>query len=292
MLTRPCCATCGWSRLMWPRTSRRRRGVQVVRGLSGFRGDERGWRSWLFTTARRQAIDEVRRRPGTRWRRSLSCQAPGGAEDGGCRRSGNGEPRHRGGNRGDLGTAAHPGGGDLVAGPGRPGHRGGGPDRRPEPWSGPHSCAPRPAAACPDPGSDGCNAVTGRGVSDGDMPIFPWPARGGDPHAGDSALDALLAGNLLPEDAADGLRSVAEAIAALNTAPATSELAAEASALAVFRGAADMPAEPTRSRRDRKSTRLNSSHVEISYAVFCLKKKKKKLSLHCQAKKKTRQKLK
>src|SRR3989442_4761834 len=30
--------------------------------------------------------------------------------------------------------------------------------------------------------------------------------------------------------------------------------------------------------RDRKSTRLNSSHVRISYAVFCLKKKKKKNS--------------
>src|SRR5215208_7514372 len=28
--------------------------------------------------------------------------------------------------------------------------------------------------------------------------------------------------------------------------------------------------------RDRKSTRLNSSHVAISYAVFCLKKKKQK----------------
>src|SRR5690349_22847779 len=28
---------------------------------------------------------------------------------------------------------------------------------------------------------------------------------------------------------------------------------------------------------DRKSTRLNSSHVEISYAVFCLKKKTKKI---------------
>src|SRR5689334_24271573 len=28
--------------------------------------------------------------------------------------------------------------------------------------------------------------------------------------------------------------------------------------------------------RDRKSTRLNSSHSSISYAVFCLKKKKKK----------------
>src|SRR5690606_41639618 len=29
-------------------------------------------------------------------------------------------------------------------------------------------------------------------------------------------------------------------------------------------------------RQDRKSTRLNSSHVKISYAVFCLKKKKNK----------------
>src|SRR3712207_8440540 len=32
--------------------------------------------------------------------------------------------------------------------------------------------------------------------------------------------------------------------------------------------------------RDRKSTRLNSSHANISYAVFCLKKKKKKLTTH------------
>src|SRR5262245_63189328 len=31
-----------------------------------------------------------------------------------------------------------------------------------------------------------------------------------------------------------------------------------------------------RSSKDRKSTRLNSSHLGISYAVFCLKKKKKK----------------
>src|SRR5437773_4381782 len=30
------------------------------------------------------------------------------------------------------------------------------------------------------------------------------------------------------------------------------------------------------SETDRKSTRLNSSHITISYAVFCLKKKKKK----------------
>src|SRR2546430_16869838 len=32
--------------------------------------------------------------------------------------------------------------------------------------------------------------------------------------------------------------------------------------------------------RDRKSTRLNSSHSQISYAVFCLKKKKKEISGH------------
>src|SRR5205814_8744342 len=32
--------------------------------------------------------------------------------------------------------------------------------------------------------------------------------------------------------------------------------------------------------RDRKSTRLNSSHLGISYAVFCLKKKKKKTNIH------------
>src|SRR5207248_11337445 len=35
-----------------------------------------------------------------------------------------------------------------------------------------------------------------------------------------------------------------------------------------------------RARRDRKSTRLNSSHRTISYAVFCLKKKKNIKTLH------------
>src|SRR3989442_11304456 len=36
-------------------------------------------------------------------------------------------------------------------------------------------------------------------------------------------------------------------------------------------------------REDRKSTRLNSSHVRISYAVFCLKKKKKNTQNHTHA---------
>src|SRR5690349_22058274 len=38
----------------------------------------------------------------------------------------------------------------------------------------------------------------------------------------------------------------------------------------------DDQGQPEERHPDRKSTRLNSSHVEISYAVFCLKKKKKK----------------
>src|SRR3712207_7038535 len=43
------------------------------------------------------------------------------------------------------------------------------------------------------------------------------------------------------------------------------------------RGAAPDPAAPAaraRTAPDRKSTRLNSSHANISYAVFCLKKKR------------------
>src|SRR2546430_13492357 len=42
--------------------------------------------------------------------------------------------------------------------------------------------------------------------------------------------------------------------------------------------------EPPRRPLDRKSTRLNSSHSQISYAVFCLKKKNRKAnvsSAHC-----------
>src|SRR5215211_8948160 len=56
----------------------------------------------------------------------------------------------------------------------------------------------------------------------------------------------------------------------------------------LFRSATAWPAPtPTRcwpppTAADRKSTRLNSSHTVISYAVFCLKKKKKHTSNHCQ----------
>src|SRR5580698_8916151 len=46
------------------------------------------------------------------------------------------------------------------------------------------------------------------------------------------------------------------------------------------------PASACTCLRDRKSTRLNSSHMSISYAVFCLKKKKKTTSLSEHKKKK------
>src|SRR5216683_6009245 len=58
-----------------------------------------------------------------------------------------------------------------------------------------------------------------------------------------------------------------------SSCPARSDLAAQ-----------DEPVRPP--RRDRKSTRLNSSHDQISYAVFCLKKKTKTpLSTHVTNKK-------
>ena len=49
--------------------------VTVVRGLARFRGDEMAWRGWVFTTARRRAVDEGRRR--ARQRAVLSSQSAG-----------------------------------------------------------------------------------------------------------------------------------------------------------------------------------------------------------------------
>jgi len=47
--------------------------VTVVRGMGRFHGDEMAWRGWVFTTARRRAIDEGRRR--TRRRKALASEA-------------------------------------------------------------------------------------------------------------------------------------------------------------------------------------------------------------------------
>src|SRR5436305_12570185 len=60
---------------------------------------------------------------------------------------------------------------------------------------------------------------------------------------------------------------------ALPISPAVRPVAARRGAHANVRSRDESRRENGRS--DRKSTRLNSSHVRISYAVFCLKKKKK-----------------
>jgi RNA polymerase sigma-70 factor, ECF subfamily len=54
--------------------------VSVVPGLARFRGDEMAWRAWVFTTARRRAVDEGRRR--TRRRAVLASEAGRSAEPG------------------------------------------------------------------------------------------------------------------------------------------------------------------------------------------------------------------
>src|SRR5206468_12730115 len=60
----------------------------------------------------------------------------------------------------------------------------------------------------------------------------------------------------------------------LERVPSTQPRAADALLERV--GLAGREGIPARESQDRKSTRLNSSHDQISYAVFCLKKKKKK----------------
>src|SRR3712207_7117962 len=87
-------------------------------------------------------------------------------------------------------------------------------------------------------------------------PLFPYPPLFGPEPVGDRAQRPGEPG------AAEG--------------PARPEDQSHAGArVAVHRHlAVDNPDAPARNTQDRKSTRLNSSHANISYAVFCLKKKK------------------
>src|SRR5699024_11524928 len=69
----------------------------------------------------------------------------------------------------------------------------------------------------------------------------------------------------------------------LNTAEDNRNQRHDIQLLPVLRSGADLSDQAkdgkyhhNNARQDRKSTRLNSSHVSISYAVFCLKKKTKK----------------
>src|SRR5438034_217978 len=88
----------------------------------------------------------------------------------------------------------------------------------------------------------------------------------------------LVAEALLPSPLVEPLRPsiveppCVERIPALSRLPCHGVLPTQASSHARPRGD---PRFYRHIRRDRKSTRLNSSHTVISYAVFCLKKKKK-----------------
>src|SRR2546427_7301296 len=87
-----------------------------------------------------------------------------------------------------------------------------------------------------------------------DAAALPAPACGGPPHSPE----------LLHRGTRGGLEGPAPAAALPRHTPGA--------------GATAMPAAlcaPDAAEGDRKSTRLNSSHSQISYAVFCLKKKKK-----------------
>src|SRR5688572_32258275 len=63
-------------------------------------------------------------------------------------------------------------------------------------------------------------------------------------------------------------------LSAQQAAPASAALQAAVDEFMRSPAAAEGAAGPPIERVDRKSTRLNSSHSQISYAVFCLKKKK------------------
>src|SRR3712207_8490142 len=78
----------------------------------------------------------------------------------------------------------------------------------------------------------------------------------------EAVCDAITATGVLDEARSEALEMVAAAKADLPALPDGQ------------RAAMELVAE------DRKSTRLNSSHANISYAVFCLK-KKKKLHAYC-----------
>src|SRR5690349_23122477 len=80
-----------------------------------------------------------------------------------------------------------------------------------------------------------------------------------------SLHDALPISPEAPNQPADEIRNPVITSSLISSAPA-----------AVHRSRSSRSNPSTGGTTDRKSTRLNSSHVEISYAVFCLKKKKKK----------------
>ncbi len=72
--------------------------------------------------------------------------------------------------------------------------------------------------------------MSGWDVSDADMPNIPRSQRADVPELPDGALDALLTGDLVTDEACAGLQPAAALLAALNAAPQDGELAGHARA--------------------------------------------------------------
>jgi cell division septation protein DedD len=108
--------------------------------------------------------------------------------------------------------------------------------------------------------------VTGYGVSDGDMPNFPWQGRQDASAIEDAALAAMLSGPDVPEDLAAGLQPAADVLAALRARPSGDELAGEAFAMAEFRNRVGVP-DPVRRTRPRRRPALLTSLMSAKVAV-------------------------
>ena len=93
--------------------------------------------------------------------------------------------------------------------------------------------------------------MSGWDVSDADMPNIPGSQRADVPELPDGALDALLTGDPVTDEACAGLQPAAALLAALNAAPQDGELAGHARALAEFRRRGGMPVQARRSERRR-----------------------------------------
>jgi hypothetical protein len=102
------------------------------------------------------------------------------------------------------------------------------------------------------------------------MPNVPWTARGDIPPAGDAAFEALLAGKLPPEDAADGLRPLADAIAALTMPPMPSEIGAEPAAREAYRAHFARPADTVVLPRRRRPSLAALIPVRLAAAGLVL----------------------
>jgi hypothetical protein len=111
--------------------------------------------------------------------------------------------------------------------------------------------------------------MSGWDVSDADMPNIPGSQRADVPELPDGALDALLTGDLVTDEAYAGLQPAAALLAALNAAPQDGELAGHARALAEFRRRGGMPVHARRSarRRSRLLTALLTAKAAAAAAA-------------------------